>query len=159
MSFRIETATARDIPLILSLIREMATFEKMLDAVRIDEECLMEFVFGARPCAEVLIGYWGGEAVSYAIVLPKFASFRGRPNLYLEDLFVRESMRGKGLGKALLKHVARMAVERDCAYVEWNALNWNEPAMGFYRELGAEAIADRTYFSLRREALAKLAVE
>ena len=119
----------------------------------------MEFVFGARPCAEVLIGYWGGEAVSYAIVLPKFASFRGRPNLYLEDLLVRESMRGKGLGKALLKHVARMAVERDCAYVEWNALNWNEPAMGFYRELGAEAIADRTYFSLRREALAKLAVE
>ena len=153
MSFRIETATARDIPVILSLIREMATFENMLDAVRIDEACLIEFVFGARPCAEVLIGYWDGEAVSYAIVLLKFASFRGRPNLYLEDLFVREPMRGKGLGKALLRHVARMAVERNCAYVEWNALNWNEPAMRFYRGMGAREIDDRTYFALSGAAL------
>lgn len=152
MSFRIEPATAEDIPLILSLIREMAAFEKMLDLVHVDEACLNEFVFGARSCAEVLIGYWDGEPVGYAIVLPMFASFRGRPNLYLEDLFVREEMRGKGLGKALLKHVARIAVERNCEYVLWNALNWNEPAMRFYREMGAEAVGDRTYFRLKSMA-------
>src|SRR5258708_4881243 len=131
-SFRITAAGEGDIPVILALIRELAAYEKMLDAVQIEEACLREFVFGPRPCAEVLIGWWEGEAVSYAILLPKFASFRGRPNLYLEDIFVRESMRGKGLGKAFMAYVARLAVERGCAYVEWNALDWNQPALRFY---------------------------
>jgi GNAT superfamily N-acetyltransferase len=154
---RIEPAAEADVPLILAFIRELAEYERMLDRVVATEAVLHEQLFGARPGAEVVIARWAGEPAGFALFFHNFSTFLGRRGLYLEDLFVRPAYRGRGVGRALLAHLARAAVERGCGRLEWWVLDWNEPAIGFYRALGAEPMSDWTVFRLSGEPLAALA--
>ena len=153
----IRNATRADIPLILSFIKELAHYEKLSHAVVATEELLNEHLFGKSPKAEVVLAYYGGQAVGFALFFHNFSTFVGRPGLYLEDLFVRESMRGKGIGKALLIHLAGIAVDRNCGRFEWAVLDWNAPAIEFYKSLGAAPIDDWTIFRVDGDALRKLA--
>ena len=153
----IRNATPADIPLILSFIKELAHYEKLSHAVVATEELLSEHLFGKSPKAEVVLAYYGGQAVGFALFFHNFSTFVGRPGLYLEDLFVRESMRGKGIGKALLIHLAGIAVDRNCGRFEWAVLDWNAPAIEFYKSLGAAPIDDWTIFRVDGDALRKLA--
>jgi GNAT superfamily N-acetyltransferase len=157
VSVRIRAAAAADLPLIGALIRELAEYEKLADEVRFDEAVLGEKLFGARPYAEVLIGEIDDEALGFALFFHNFSTFEGRPGIYLEDLFVRPAARGKGLGKALLAELARLAVARGCARLEWSVLDWNEPAIGFYRTLGARPLDAWTGMRVDGAALATLA--
>ena len=153
----IRNATPADIPQILSFIKELAHYEKLSHAVVATEELLNEHLFGKSPKAEVVLAYYGGQAVGFALFFHNFSTFVGRPGLYLEDLFVRESMRGKGIGKALLIHLAGIAVDRNCGRFEWAVLDWNAPAIEFYKSLGAAPIDDWTIFRVDGDALRKLA--
>jgi GNAT superfamily N-acetyltransferase len=155
----IRSATPTDLPLIATLIRALAEYEKLAHEVRFDEATLGEMLFGARPYAEVLIGEVDGEAAGFALFFHNFSTFEGRPGLYLEDLFVRPEARGRGLGKALLAELARLAVERGCARLEWWVLDWNEPSIGFYKSLGARPMDDWTVMRVDGEALGALAAE
>ncbi|CAM3975628.1 Protease synthase and sporulation negative regulatory protein PAI 1 [Novosphingobium lubricantis] len=137
MTLTVRPATPVDLSLIAELIRALAAYEKLADAVRFDEAGLAEKLFGPRPYAEVLIGEVDGVAQGFALFFHNFSTFEGKPGIYLEDLFVRPAARGSGLGKALLQRLAALAAERDCARLEWSVLDWNEPAIGFYRSLGA----------------------
>jgi GNAT superfamily N-acetyltransferase len=157
MAISIRPATPGDLPLIAALIRELADYEKLLHEVRFDEGRLAEHLFGARPYAEVVIGEVDGAAQGFALFFHNFSTFEGKAGIYLEDLFVRPSARGAGLGKALLAHLAGLAVERDCARLEWSVLDWNEPAIGFYRKLGARPLDDWTVMRLDGDGLAALA--
>jgi GNAT superfamily N-acetyltransferase len=154
---RIEKATPHDVPLILRFIRELAEYEKLLDRVTTTEERVRETLFGPTPAAEVLLAYDNDEAVGFAIYFFNYSTFVGRPGLYLEDLFVRPEARGKGFGRELLAHLARIAIERGCWRMEWAVLDWNEPAIGFYKRLGAIAMDDWTVFRLMDEKLQALA--
>jgi len=156
-SFRIERAGPGDIPAVLALIREMAEYERAAERLEVNETLLGEFVFSDRPFAEVFLGYFADRPVSYAIVLPKFYSYRGRANLYLEDLYVQAHLRGKGIGRRMMAHIARLALERGCPYLEWSVLDRNQSALDFYRKLGARRVDDRSHFYLEREALESLA--
>jgi GNAT superfamily N-acetyltransferase len=153
----IRPATANDLPLIAELIRALAAYEKLADEVRFDEAVLGEKLFGARPYAEVLIGEVDGEALGFALFFHNFSTFEGRPGIYLEDLFVRPEARGHGLGKALLAELARIAVARDCARLEWAVLDWNEPSIGFYKSLGARLMDEWTVMRVDGPALSALA--
>ena len=157
MSLAIRAATTADLPLIGALIRELAEYEKLADEVRFDDAVLAANLFGPRPHAEVLIGVVDGEALGFALFFHNFSTFEGRPGIYLEDLFVLPAARGKGLGKALLTELARLAVARDCARLEWGVLDWNEPAIGFYRSLGARPMDEWTTMRVDGSALAALA--
>jgi GNAT superfamily N-acetyltransferase len=152
-------ARAADVPLILALIRELATYEKLVHEVVATEEQLRENLFGARPQAEVLIAEHDGEPAGFALFFHNFSTFLGRHGLYLEDLFVREQHRGKGIGKALLVRLARIAVERGCGRFEWAVLDWNTPAKVFYESLGARAVPEWDMFRLTGEALRNLAAQ
>jgi GNAT superfamily N-acetyltransferase len=152
----IRPATRADLPLIAALIRELADYEKLADEVRFDEAVLGDYLFGPRPMAEVIIGEVDGVAQGFALFFHNFSTFEGRPGIYLEDLFVRPAARGGGLGKALLAHLAKLAMERGCARLEWWVLDWNEPAIGFYRKLGARPMDEWTTMRLDGEALAQL---
>jgi GNAT superfamily N-acetyltransferase len=154
---RIERATARDVPLILRLIRDLAEYERMSDEVVATEAGLHATLFGPRPSAEVIIGYAGDEPAGFALFFHNYSTFLGRPGLYLEDLFVVPKFRGRGYGKALLARLAKLAVERDCGRFEWSVLDWNEPAIGFYKKLGARPLDDWTIFRVTGDALHKLA--
>jgi GNAT superfamily N-acetyltransferase len=154
---RVEKATARDVPLVLRFIRELAEYEKMLHGVTATEEGLRETLFGPRPSAEVLLAYDDEEPAGFAIYFFNYSSFVDRQGLYLEDLYVRPEARGKGAGRLLLSHLARIAIERGCCRLEWAVLDWNEPAIGFYKRLGAHAMDDWTVFRLSGEALQDLA--
>jgi GNAT superfamily N-acetyltransferase len=156
MTLAIRPATATDLPLIGQLIRDLATYEKLAHEVRFDEAVLAQKLFGPRPYAEVVIGEIDGVAMGFALFFHNFSTFEGRPGIYLEDLFVRPEARGSGLGKALLAHLAMLAVERDCARLEWSVLDWNEPAIGFYRALGAKAMDEWTVMRVDGDALARL---
>ena len=156
MSLSIRPATRADLPLIAALIRELADYEKLAHEVRFDEAVLGDHLFGPRPMAEVIIGEVDGVAQGFALFFHNFSTFEGRPGIYLEDLFVRPAARGGGLGKALLAHLARLALERGCARLEWWVLDWNEPAIGFYRKLGARPMDEWTTMRLDGEALAQL---
>ena len=156
MSITIRAATRADLPLIGQLIRDLAEYEKLAHEVRFDEAVLGEKLFGARSYAEVVIGELDGAAQGFALFFHNFSTFEGRPGIYLEDLYVREAARGSGLGKALLAHLAALAVARDCARLEWSVLDWNEPAIGFYRLLGARAMDEWTGMRLDGAALAAL---
>ena len=136
-TLRIERATERDVPLILRLIKELAEYERMSDDVIATEDGLRRTLFGAHPAAEVVVGYAGAEPAGFALFFHNYSTFLGKPGLYLEDLFVVPTFRGRGYGKALLVHLAKIAVERDCGRFEWSVLDWNEPAIGFYKKLGA----------------------
>ena len=157
MSLAIRPATPADLPLIAELIRALADFEELSAEVRFDETVLGEKLFGPRPYAEVLIGEIDREALGFALFFHNFSTFEGRPGIYLEDLFVRPEARGKGLGKALFAGLARIAVERDCARLEWWVLDWNEPSIGFYRSLGARPMDEWTVMRVDGPALAALA--
>jgi len=156
MTLIIRPATRADLPLIAQFIRDLAEYEKLVQEVRFDEATLAGHLFGSRPMAEVVIGEVGGEPQGFALFFHNFSTFEGRPGLYLEDLFVRPAARGSGLGRALLAHLAALAVERGCARLEWSVLDWNAPAIGFYEKLGARAMSDWTIMRVDGEALADL---
>jgi GNAT superfamily N-acetyltransferase len=153
----INQATQKDIPLIFSFIKELAEYERLSDEVVANEEMLGNFLFGANPKAEVVIGYYDEKPVGFALFFHNFSTFVGRPGIYLEDLYVRPNMRGKGIGKALLVYLARLARERGCGRFEWAVLDWNESAIQFYKNLGAVPMNDWTVFRLDGEALTRLA--
>jgi GNAT superfamily N-acetyltransferase len=157
MTPSIRPATRADLLLIAALIRELADYEKLASEVRFDEAVLGEKLFGPRPYAEVVIGEIAGEPQGFALFFHNFSTFEGRPGIYLEDLFVRPGARGAGLGKALLAHLATLALRRDCARFEWSVLDWNEPAIGFYQKLGARLMDGWTGMRLDGAALAQLA--
>lgn len=161
MTLSIRAATSADMPLIASLIRALAEYEKLAHEVRFDEAVLEQKLFGPNggrgPYAEVLIGEVDGEARGFALFFHNFSTFEGRPGIYLEDLFVMPEARGAGLGKALLTELARLAVERDCARLEWWVLDWNEPSIGFYKSLGAKMMDEWTVMRVDGDALTALA--
>ncbi len=157
MTLSIRPATRTDLPLIAQFIRDLAEYERLADEVRFDEAVLGERLFGARPYAEVLIGEIDGTPQGFALFFHNFSTFEGKPGVYLEDLFVRPDARGSGLGKALLKRLAQLAVERDCARLEWWVLDWNEPAIGFYKKLGAKPMDEWTTYRVEGDALRELA--
>ena len=155
--FTLRLARADDCGLILALIRELAEYEKLAHEVIASEEILRESLFGERPAAEVIIGEHSGEAVAYALFFHNFSTFTGRPGIYLEDIYVKPEMRGRGYGKCLLTYVARLAVERKCSRMEWSVLDWNEPSINFYRSLGATPMDGWTVQRLAGETLAAVA--
>ena len=154
---RIERATERDVPLILRLINGLAEYEKLAHEVTATEAGLRETLFGARPAADVIIGYTGDTPVGFALFFPNYSTFLGKPGLYLEDLFVLPEWRGHGFGRGLLTQLAKIAVERGCGRFEWSVLDWNEPAIGFYKSLGATLMDGWSIFRVTGDALTKLA--
>ena len=155
--FEIRTATEADVPVILGLIRDLAEYERAPDAVVATESGLREVLFGTKPSAEVLLALEETGPVGFAVYFYNFSTWLGRPGLYLEDLFVRPEKRGKGYGRALLERLAHVAHERGCGRMEWAVLNWNDPAIQFYRKLGAQPMNEWTVFRLTEEGIAKLA--
>jgi GNAT superfamily N-acetyltransferase len=133
----IRFATSNDSKTICRLIRALADYERLAHEVVLDEARLHDHLFGSRPFAEVLLAEEAGEVIGFALFFHNYSTFLGKPGIYLEDLFVQPEHRGKGHGKALLAALARLALERDCGRLEWSVLNWNEPAIQFYRALGA----------------------
>ena len=158
-NFTIRPATEDEAPLILSLIKGLAEYEKLAHEVVATEELLRETLFGARLVAEVILGYFDGEPVSFALFFHNFSTFLGRPGIYLEDLFVKPEMRGKGIGRVMLAYVAQLAKERQCGRLEWSVLDWNEPALKFYKSIGAVPMDEWTVHRVTGEALDHLAAE
>jgi GNAT superfamily N-acetyltransferase len=160
LQLSIRAAAPADISLILTLIRELADYERAPDQAKATPELLGRALFPqptARPYAECLIGDIDGKPQGFALFFTTYSTWTGRPSLYLEDLFVRPAARGQGLGKALFLHLARLAVERGCARFEWSVLDWNEPAIGFYKALGAAPMDEWTVYRLTGNALTALA--
>ena len=155
-AFRIECGTERDIPVIVRLIRNLAEYEKLSDEVTVTEDGLRESLFGKHPAAEVLIAYADAEPVGFAVFFHNYSTFLGRQGMYLEDLFVLPEWRRQGCGRQLLIKVARIATERGCGRMEWSVLDWNEPALRFYKSLGAQAMDQWTVYRLTGEALRQL---
>ena len=156
-SIRLEPATAKDVPVILRFINELAEYEKLSHEVVATEDTLGASLFGSRPAAEVVIAYAGNDPVGFALYFPTFSTFLGRPGIYLEDLYVTPSRRGHGIGRRLLAHIARVAVDRGYGRMEWSVLNWNEPALAVYRKIGARPMDEWTVQRLTGEALKSLA--
>ncbi len=159
MTIAIRPATPADLDLIAGFIRALADYERLADEVRFNRETLAHHLFGDAPRAEVLIGEVGGAAQGFALFFHNFSTFEGKPGVYLEDLFVMPEARGAGLGKALLARLAAIAVERGCARLEWWVLDWNAPAIAFYRSLGARAMDEGTVNRVDGEALLALAAQ
>lgn len=155
--FSIRVATVDDLPLILQLIRELAEYERAPEEVHATEEQLREVLFSEKPAAEVLIAEESDAPVGFAVYFFNFSTWLGRAGLYLEDLFVKPEQRGKGYGRALLVRLAQIAHERGCGRMEWAVLDWNDPAIQFYRRLGAKSVDEWTIFRLTRDGIAKLA--
>lgn len=153
----IRDALRTDAPLIVELVLELALYERAPDAAKASLADIEAALFGAHPKVHALIAETGGAAAGFAVYFFNFSTWTGRHGVYLEDLFVRESARGQGIGKALLARLAQIAIEKNCARVEWAVLDWNEPAIGFYRALGAAALDDWTTFRLTGDALARVA--
>ena len=154
--FLIKTATEQDVPLILDFIRQLAEYERLSHEAVMTEAVLRENLFGSRRSAEVLLGYADDKPVAFAVFFHNFSTFLGRPGLYLEDLFVIPQMRGKGYGKAMLVELAKIARDRKCGRFEWAVLDWNEPAIQFYKSLGAVPMDEWTIFRLTGDALQSL---
>ena len=156
--FKIRAATAADIPVLLTLIRELAEYEKLTHKVVATESSLRKWFFGKHPVAEAVLGYLRGEPIAYAAFYPTFSTFSGQPGLYLEDLFVKRDYRGRGYGKAILRHVARIAKKKRFSTITWSVLDWNKPAIAFYRNLGGRpAPNDWLVYTLPARALSNLA--
>lgn len=156
-TFEIKPATVKDIPLILSFIKELAAYEKLLDEVVATEEILRETLFGKRAYAEVVIGYLDDKPVSFALFFHNFSTFLGRPGIYLEDLFVKPEARSKGIGQKMLAYLAQLAKARNCGRLEWWVLDWNEIASNFYKRIGAKAMDEWTVYRVTDQALEDLA--
>ena len=156
-NFVIRSATRDDVPIILALIRDLARYERAPDEVTATVEGLLDVLFGEKPAAEVRLAFEGSIAAGFAVFFHNFSTWLGRPGLYLEDLFVRPEHRGKGYGQALLVDLAKIAQQRDCGRMEWAVLDWNDPAIRFYRKLGAKAMDEWTVFRLTRDGIASLA--
>jgi GNAT superfamily N-acetyltransferase len=150
-------ATIDDVELILDFIKQLADYEKISDQVVADEALLRETLFGERKVAEVVIATYDDEPAGFALFFHNFSTFLGRPGIYLEDLFVIEKLRGRGIGRVLLSYLAQLAVERGCGRLEWWVLDWNEPAIRFYERLGAQAMDEWTVFRLSGDTLEELA--
>lgn len=151
-------ATEGDLDVIIELIHALADYEREPDAVRLDRETLRTHLFGPRPYAEVILAETpGGASAGFALFFHNFSTWEGRPGIYLEDLFVRPELRGHGYGKALLTELARLAVERECARLEWAVLDWNEPSIQFYKALGAVPMDEWTTYRVTGQALRALA--
>jgi GNAT superfamily N-acetyltransferase len=153
----IRPATPHDVPLILAFVRELAAYEKLGHEVIATEDDIRRALFGDRPVIEGVIAALNDEPVGYALFFPSFSTFVGKPGLYLEDLYVRPPARGVGVGRTLLEHLARIAVDRGWKRFEWSVLDWNEPAIGFYKKLGAEPMDEWTIFRVAGDELRRLA--
>jgi len=156
---RIVPAAEQDLALVLGFIRKLAEYEKLSHQVVATEENIREHVFGANAVAEVLLAYWDQEPVGFALYFRNFSTFLGQPGIYLEDLFVDPSHRGRGIGKALLARLAKIAAERGYGRLDWAVLDWNTPSIEFYRRLGAVPLDAWTGYRLTGEALERLARE
>lgn len=154
--FDLYFAEESDTPIILEFIRELAQYEKLLHEVTATEEILRESLF-ERKSAEVIIGEYEGKPVSFALFFHNFSTFLGKPGIYLEDLYVKPEMRGKGIGKIMLSFLAQLAVEHKCGRLEWWCLDWNEPSVQFYKQIGAVPMEDWTVFRVCGDALEDLA--
>ena len=154
--FQLRFATKEDVSLILSLIKELAHYEKMSDEVKATEELLLENLFHQKK-AEVIIGEYQHKPVAFALFFHNFSTFEGKPGIYLEDLYVKPQMRGKGIGSILVSFLATLAQERNCARVEWTCLNWNEPSIQFYLSCGAEPMDEWTIYRLDSKNIDHLA--
>ena len=155
--FEIRPATVTDVPIILQLIQDLATYERAPNEVTATEAQLVDVLFGKHPAAEVLLAFESELPVGFAVFFHNFSTWLGRPGLYLEDLFVKPEMRGKGYGRALLVDLAKIARERGCGRMEWAVLDWNDPAVQFYHKLGAKPMDEWTVFRLTADGIAKLA--
>jgi GNAT superfamily N-acetyltransferase len=145
------------VPTLLEFILELAEYERLAHTVEINEELLAKGLFGERPAAEALVAELGGERVGWALFFMNFSTFKGLPGFYIEDIYVRPQSRGRGAGKALLKRVAEIAVERGCGRVEWAVLDWNAPSIEFYKSLGATPLEEWTMYRLTGDQLHRLA--
>jgi GNAT superfamily N-acetyltransferase len=157
MSLRIRDAVPADAALILDLIRELALYERAPEAAKATLADIERALFGDHPKVQALIAEWDGAPVGFAVYFFNFSTWTGRHGVYLEDLFVREAARGRGVGKALLVRLAQIARAKNCARLEWAVLNWNEPAIGFYKSLGAKAMDEWTVYRMEGAALDTLA--
>ena len=155
----IRCATIDDVPAIAGMIRELAEYEHLAHEVMLDEKLLRDHLFGDRHYAEVLVAQAAREIVGFALFFHNYSTFLGRPGIYLEDLFVRPAFRKQGHGKALLKQVAKLAIERGCGRLEWSVLDWNTPSIDFYLSLGAKAMDQWTIYRVTGEELKKLAAQ
>ncbi|HKT80618.1 MAG TPA: GNAT family N-acetyltransferase [Vicinamibacterales bacterium] len=158
-AFRITAAAASDVPLVLQFIKDLAEYEKLSHAVVADEAAIRTALFGPSPAAEVVIAYADDWPVGFALFFQTFSTFTGRPGLWLEDLFVKPEWRGRGYGRALLAHLAGIAVDRGYGRMEWSVLDWNELALRVYRKAGAQAMDEWTTNRLTGEPLRRLASE
>jgi GNAT superfamily N-acetyltransferase len=160
-SYKLEIRPAQrgDVAIILELIRELATYERAPNEVTATKGQLVDVLFGEKPTAEVLLAFENETPVGFAVFFHNFSTWLGQPGLYLEDLFVRPEQRGKGYGRALLVHLAKIARDRGCGRMEWAVLDWNEPAIQFYKKLGASPRDEWTVFRLTGDGIAKLAKE
>lgn len=154
---QISPVRPEDVPVLLSFVRELAEYEKLEHQMVATEADFRRALFGDRSNVEAVIARVDGEAVGYAIFFATFSTFLGKPGLYLEDVFVRPSARGAGVGRELLRYLARLVVDRGWGRFEWAVLDWNEPAIGFYKRLGAVPLDDWTIFRVTGDALRKLA--
>jgi GNAT superfamily N-acetyltransferase len=157
-AFNIRPATEADVPVILSFIRQLAAYEKLQHEAVATETSLRDTLFGAQRFAEVAIGALGTQPVGFVLFFHNYSTFLGRPGLYIEDLFVDENYRGRGFGRALFSYVACLAKERQCGRLEWSVLDWNQPAIEFYRKMGAVPMGDWTVFRLTGESLEQLSI-
>lgn len=155
-NFTIRIAREKDVSLILDFIKRLAEYEKLSHEVTATEDILKKSIFEKDSPVEVLLGYNGSNPVAFALFFHNFSTFIGKKGLYLEDLFVLPEERGKGFGKAMLVHLAKIAVERDCGRFEWSVLDWNEPAIKFYKNIGAVPMEDWTVYRLHGKALKNL---
>ncbi len=156
-SLIIREATPDDVALMLDLIRELADYEKLTHTLEATEESMREALFGDRPVAEALMAYFDDEPAGYAIFFHSMSTFLGRAGLYLEDIYVRPHLRGRGIGKAMFANIAHIAVQRKCGRMEWQVLRWNQPAIDFYDALGAEAMDGWLTMRLAGESLTNVA--
>ena len=153
----IRPALPTDVSLVRSLIEELADYERLRDACKATDEAVHAALFGAHPAAECLLAEWSGEVVGFALFFHNFSTFEAKRGLYLEDLFVRPAFRKHGIGRSLLRHLARLALDRGCARFEWSVLDWNEPAIRFYKAIGARPMDEWTVFRVDGSALVDLA--
>jgi len=157
VDFTIKPATKKDVPVILNFIKKLADYERLSHEVVATEELLQRTLFGQRRTAEVAIGYLDSDPVGFVLFFHNFSTFIGRPGIYIEDLFIDEQFRRRGFGGALLRHVAKLAAARECGRLEWSVLDWNEPAINFYKKLGAVSMNEWTVFRMTGENLQRLA--